>query len=932
MKKQEEMPLIVSKSREELLDEIKKSTGDSEFTFSDPKGLANTLFTLYSYFWSETVERLNRTPEKHRIAFLNCLQATHSPAQVADTFVVFDVVKGYGCPVKIPEGTVLTATPEDGEEPVKFRTKWEFWASPSSIRDIFWADYDADTVCHVYSDTASSCTQAFAPWCEAEPDGRHWFDMIFRDVFHGEGENLNVTFLADIRLQEKPFPIEKLADCAQFCWSLMDWTPETGVSGPVQPIRVTTKENGVLGLSADGFHGKGSQACLRLELLDGTARNLSFEQIKIHVEKSGLSPDAVVAGDRELDGNRFYPFRSILHPFEECGVFCSEALSKRGAEITLTFRLSVETMEEFPPQREEAVNYKWVMRKPLPKPKEEIQEALASSVKWEYWNGKSFCSITGKCGQADDFSKDGELRLVFDCPEDIASGGYGGRKGYFLRLSCGECVALYQQPRRIHTPCIQNARFSYRFLSLLGPEYFRTMNFCDWADLPADFPVMPFTAPPCRSKCLFLGLDGLPVNIRIQIFVALDEPQAPDEKLMLEIFCETGWVKTDVDDETGGLRRSGLISFLTPPSVQKKSLFGTERYWIRITPPAHSEGLRIKGFYLNAQRVENRVRHRKGVSIQNLPKSGILSLPHGNLIRAWVFVRPFDGGKWVIWKELLPGCEFRQGFYKIDHSNGRIYFPSQIFHRASTSEDVIFIVYDTGDGKRANVAAGAINKMKKEIPYIASVRNPFPVLDGFDSEKDEDLSLRAENLLYTHGHAVSERDYELLALDLCPEIYRARCIGGTPVRLAVLLDVPDSRVVFPKVCRTLVPFFRDCGSARTDGEQVEILRAVPVPIECSMKVCGKGQPISEEIETLKERLVAFLDPVGGGLYGDGWEIGCIPTFDQIRSFLDAGFPRLQISDLSVTVLENSCSIDLQKITPGPFDVPGSVTIKVGISV
>lgn len=932
MKSREKTPLIVSKSREELLEEMKKSAEDSGLTFSNPKGLANTLVTLYSYFWSDTAERLNRTPEKHRIAFLNCLQAVHFPAQVANTFVVFRVVKGYDLPVKIPEGTVLTAVPEDGGEPVKFRTKWGFEASPSSIQDIFWADRDADTVCHAYSEGQTLFSEAFELWCGAKPDGRHWFDMIFHDVFHDEGENLDVVLSMDVRLGEKLFPTEALADPVRFRWSLTDWPLKPGSPATNRPVRVTPREDGGLNLSVDGFHSEKFQSCLRLELLDGTARDLSFGQIAIYAEKKGLNPDAVVAGNCELDGERFYPFQSILHPFEECAVFCNEALSKHGAEVTMTFQLSLNVTEEFPPQRKEIVDYKWIMRKPVPKPKEEMQEAFAASVKWEYWNGKLFCTVNGKCGLANDFSKSGKMQLVFDCPKDIAVGGYGGRKGYFLRLSCGECEALYRFPRRVHTPYIRNLHFSYCFVDPVRPESLRAMNFGDWTNLSADSPVRPFIAPPCRSKSLFLGLDRLPVNFRIQMFAALDEPKEPDEQLVLEALGETGWVKMAVDDETGGLRRSGLISFLTPPSVSRTSLFGVERCWIRITPPSNSEGLKIKGFYLNAQRVENRVRHRQGVSLPNLPKSGILQLPFGNLIQAWVFVKSADSGKWELWKESSPGCEFRQGVYKINYGSGRIYFPPQIFYRASTSRDTISVVYDTGDGSRGNVAAGAINKMSKEIPYIESVRNPFPVLDGFNSEKDEDMASRAENLLYTHGHAVTEKDYGLMARDICPEIYRARCIGGTPIRLAVLLDVPDSHVAFPRIHRTLSSYFDGCGNIRAAGTRIEIQTAVPVSMECSLKVCGEIQSISKEVEKLKEKLTAFFNPVSGGLHGDGWQIGCLPTFDQIQSFLEAGFPRLKIMDLSVTVSEPGHSEDIRKISPGPFDIPGHVATKVEISV
>ncbi|QNK40472.1 hypothetical protein [Caproicibacter fermentans] len=100
---------------------------------------------------------------------------------------------------------------------------------------------------------------------------------------------------------------------------------------------------------------------------------------------------------------------------------------------------------------------------------------------------------------------------------------------------------------------------------------------------------------------------------------------------------------------------------------------------------------------------------------------------------------------------------------------------------------------------------------------------------------------------------------------------------------------------------------------------------------CSLNVRAKDQPIGEEIETLEEKLTAFFDPIGGGLRGDGWEIGRLPTFDQILSFLEEGFPRLQISDLSAAVLKNGRTTDLQEITPGPFDVPGPVKIKVEIS-
>lgn len=918
------IPRIDSRSREDLLAELRQNAARLGLA-GRPGGLSDALFTLYSHMLSETVQRLNRTPEKHRMAFLNCRHTESKPACPGQTVVVFEVVKGYDAPVVVPEDTMLTAKGESG--PVAYRVKRDVQVAPSRIMDMVVASRANDAIRWVYSREDAQRMEPFALDAVAQP-GRHVAGFVYPGVFCSADGRLEAELLIELSLDGEPISPDVLADERRFGWSLAAWEEEA--SEPVT-ARVEGSGKDGLWLRAEGFAGH-RLACLRLELRDGSLTGLSIDRLEVQARREHMLPDVVLSGERALDPARFYPFGEPLRPYEECAVFCDEAFFHEGAELTLDFSLELETTEEALPQTPKEIEYKWIMRKPKPEPPPVTAEAQARAVTWEYWDGEAYRTLRCKEGGRPfaAFERAGAARMIFDRPNDMAPCEYAGRTGYFLRLSCGGCDELYRLPRRVHNPRMVGLRLSSRYAAPVGPVGRWAENFGDSRALEAG-ETIPFCPPPCEGEALFLGLDRVPPDVRLQCYVQIGGSELGGE-LRVDLMAGREARPLTIEDNTSGLCRSGLLSLLIPERPDACRLFGRRRFWLRLTPGSPDDLPWIHGVFLNAQWAENRQRRRERFTLSELPRDGRLRLSHDNVVQAWVYVRTQDSGKWQRWQEQADtGEALGPGLFQFDYRNGMLYLPGQItsLTPVAAGQAMVGVVYDTTDGAGGNLPAGAVKRMYEEIPFIASVTNPLPVANGFDSEDDPRLADRVTHLLYSGGRAVSARDYELLALDLCPLVHRARCLPGRPVQLALLLKKPEQTLAFEQICRTLRQNLRQMGAVAM-GDDFFIRQAERVSLRCDLTVEADSQLLTQRVRALRDKLTAYLDPVSGGSDGEGWPVGRLPSREQIRLLALTRMSGMRLLSLRVTAKSEGRWIALEDLKAGPFCVPGEVRVKMEV--
>ncbi|MCK4396312.1 putative baseplate assembly protein [candidate division WOR-3 bacterium] len=183
----------------------------------------------------------------------------------------------------------------------------------------------------------------------------------------------------------------------------------------------------------------------------------------------------------------FYPFGRKPRIFDTFYIGCSDAFSKKGASITLTFSIkhehddipvmrihgvgekfadklktaSIHTAEEllkYTPQQlavilgtkqiKTAINILESAKKAFydktmqtEKEDEEEKEELPSqdsqeelTLSWEYWNGEGWIVIKDLDDKTDRFLENGEKTVIFTCPSDIKTVKVNGQENYWIRV------------------------------------------------------------------------------------------------------------------------------------------------------------------------------------------------------------------------------------------------------------------------------------------------------------------------------------------------------------------------------------------------------------------------------------------------------------------------------------------------------------------
>lgn len=891
---------------------FKRHLSGSGFSLEQPGEPVYTLAQLFAEMMAESARLLGQTPEKHRLAFLNALQLPRRKAEAAEGFAVFQLSEGCEQSVTLPRGTLLAAEQEEG--PLLFQTAEEFQAHPIRLEEVWWSDPDSDTAECVFQADSGHPLSPFSPGQKTGQtsfSSPHRLEMAVPEVFCNRGSHHHrVTFSALLRLEQAELGLDILADPDCFGWGIRLLGENRSI-----PLAVSRHPSGKLALDVMNCPIDLSTVWVQLELRDPAFLSIQLEQPRFFSEGNEIPPSRICFGDHQQNPESFYPFQNPLQPYEQCLVFSDEGLFHPGAELTLTFDLELECQEEREPELPETVDYRWIMRKPLPKPEPVILRAYAQEVMLEYWNGSRFAPVAG--GNLGVFSeKRVQFSLKFFCPPDLAP----QEEGYCLRLSCGGCPAIYSLPRRVYTPRIDHLRFAYASLNPAEPIELKAWNFGERIELPVEGPIQPFHRPPGEARSIYLGFDTLPSSAWLQ-FLIQAEPQdsQPPETLSCELPDGRGLL---LQDGTRGLTQSGLIACHIPEKPAPSEHFGSRRYWLHFRIPARSPRW-IQQIFLNAGSIRNLLLFEELFPLDRIPRGGPITLEKGGLSEIRVAVR--QSGKWIPWKEYQPQeGRFREGFFQADADRGQVFLPPDFFtlFPAVQTDDVLRVEYAVTDGEKGNLPAGSITSIRTEIPFITGVFNPLPTLNGGSGEPDKALALRSEHWLHHAGRAVTPRDYELLAADLCPLVRQARCLPGNPIRLVLYLD--SSQAVFPQVRQNLSEKLGACGAAAQYGIPLEILPAKRVPLRVQIKADEDPAISPATLQTRLKYLIAdYLHPA------HGWTIGKLPSEPLLAQRLEALIgqhsPELELPN------PHSLRISCTWMEPlSPLDLPGDFQLELGL--
>ena len=567
--------------------------------------------------------------------------------------------------------------------------------------------------------------------------------------------------------------------------------------------------------------------------------------VDVSLAMVGLAPDKAFADATALDVSKpFYPLGQQPQPGSTFFFSNEEAFGKPLAKVRIYMARTRS------PQDEGGVSG---------------STSLDHQVDWEYWNSRMWAPLAVTSNFVDSALDLDRTEVVdFTVPIDMApvavnqqtarwvrvrlqSGSYGFKQTISFNANAAggggnTFTYVVAQP-----PVL--AAFLIGYTWQYGPFHaervlayndFRYVDRSAEAMWPGDT-FAPFERVSDLTPALYLGFDKAPPVDQLGLF--FDVVETPDTvagpALVWEYWSGLDWTRTPANDETGYLRRPGIVNVLAqaddaalarfdapyhwlrarlkedgPPGepvftdVNVNAVWASERHTLNDLPLGTSNGTPNQLFSLTqtpvlaGERIEVRELGgaRAGVEWRILAMelwdgdSTVLARLEQLLAvessDTTVSLGPLRLTRnrhkqvteaWVLWqrREQLFLSEPGDRHYALDASSGRVEFGDGDAGRVPPAGAAILVrEVSIGGGSRGNVPAGAIKQLLGVVPGIQDVFNPRAAEGGADGEPASAVLDRGPKTVRHRGRALAPSDYEALAIEASPSVKLARAIAG----------------------------------------------------------------------------------------------------------------------------------------------------------
>ncbi len=448
--------------------------------------------------------------------------------------------------------------------------------------------------------------------------------------------------------------------------------------------------------------------------------------------------------------------------------------------------------------------------------------------------------------------------------------------------------------------------------------------------------------------------------------------QEGQPEIVWEYLKNDGWEPLMPLDGTENFRMTGLLTYGGIPNAAVRKLFGQELYWIRAVQTENVSGYKgapvVRGWYMNGA---GAVTLRHGFSeywtIENWETGASIQLLNRHIHKLELWVREDerlgreetaelaaqgryrevldDNGDrsyaWILWEQTDSLRRHGPGerVYVLDENEGVISFGGGAAGRvpAPGITDGIHALYSIGGGKFCSLPADTVSGLELSEGYVSSTFNPLPFTGGCDRETVYGAIRRAAAENKHHFRAVTEEDFEEMAMSADGSIRKARCLSGVDadgaavpgaVTLALLTDdYTDRGAGFERLKKDLYEWFEDkLPASCVCGQGFKIRRAEIVEIELHAEAVITDYPKMYRIQKeLQETLMKFLDPVTGNFDGRGWEIGMLPERSQMETVIRSvdGVESLRSCTVFARMISKTGSpaVSYELVKNAPFVLP-----------
>jgi len=861
------------------------------------------------------IERLNRVPEKQKLAFLDAMNISPLPPVPARAPIVFALRKDASF-LSLPPGTAINAKVAGGGPQVVFETIEELVVLPMAITCAYALEPNRNRYGE-YTDRLGG--KGFTPFVGEHniPDAYYCIEDI-------------VLPLKQSRFVYLTLNLAQPATGARIKSIFNDaiWSYSNGVDGITFSPRFVECSAGVLTYvdentpASDLSDSKSynsfrcllgpSVAVLPSDQLGGgreplaghyikcafnnsfkikdMADNLIISSANVYAASYERIPDHIYSQSARLNpDSAFLPFGSQTKEGGSFFIHVGELLDIQSAEIIIQMILGA--------------NY-----------------GLWNGLRWYYSTQEGWKEIenAGKNTVISVVGATAHLSLKVSCQPDIAPRKINGINGRWLRAVLAPNVAVDKNNESLsitansislsmwcHMPCRSYRQQGHIYTPLGQP-------------LPT-----VTTHPELEKTAFYLGFNHFcmqqPVSLYADAEAMADDPVIlKDVKPVWEYLSSDGWNAIYVTDDTAGLSRSGMVRFLAPTDAIFTELFdNTARYWVRVTQ--QNSRRRLNGIYLNAVVAEHAITVKRDVlGISNgyanqrftLRDAPVLIGQHiwvheseaptaAELPETSVEIRQnpvtLEQENWVLWREQnsFGASQPSSRHYTLDRTNGEIVFGNGIRGMVPEKGATIVANYRFGGGTRGNLPERAIAKLSAVIPEIECVYNPIPSTGGAQSEDMHSLLNRGPMVLRHRMRGVTVQDIEWLVKEIAgAAVDRVKCLPGDMQCPFTLILLPATESDRPLPDGALSTRIRDYLNERIPTALSNTSFGIVGPRYISVDVSAvlvPSNPFESSLvrERAAEHIKTFLHPRFGGPDGTGWEFGRHVYLSEICAVLES---------------------------------------------
>ena len=499
-------------------------------------------------------------------------------------------------------------------------------------------------------------------------------------------------------------------------------------------------------------------------------------------------------------------------------------------------------------------------------------------------------------------------------------------------------------PGKFHPPEIRNLILSYSDKNGREPDYLVSENNLAFEDKRGELKLAgsfkPFETVSEPLPAVYLGFTSKLVKGPLSLFIKLGETfvdQGSPVKFKWQYLATAGkenpgegeWKELQVlDDDTGGLAKSGILEFFVPGEMKILQCYGSKSplYWIRLLFTEGKRTPRISGLYpncvwaLQAKTVKDEIlgsgfrEAGKEFELMNRPvvdaevwvnevawlsEGEKQALLNKNGSRDAEAIKDSSGRFsefWVRWEKVadFSSSDGRSRHYLLDRTSGKIRFGDGIRGMIPPlGMNNIKASYRTGGGEAGNLEAFSITKLYSSLKHVNAVYNPAASEGGARTESLEELVARAPATFKHRGRAVNREDIICFTKEASQKVAKVKVLSGSDKEgnrvpgLMTVVIVPDLPEPKPAPTAEILQIVEAHLKEKTPNIG-KLKVAGPVYYEVNVRaelVTTDLEALSEIENRVKSKVEEFLHPLKGGKKGEGWDFGQIPSTSDFYSFL-----------------------------------------------